>query len=209
MKSRVWWKVSLVGVLFIAIIAVIALKDRAGPPRESETGMAEVPEPAAAPVESASPESAMTGESELAPVSEPSGLPEETISGHKPASETNDAVSNAAMDEGGEGEATPNPPSEVEKPKALPRLVEVGANACLPCKMMQPILAELREEYAGKLQVDFVDVWKHPEKGSEYRVQVIPTQVFFDVDGKEVFRHMGFYPKDEIVAKLKELGFVS
>jgi thioredoxin 1 len=72
--------------------------------------------------------------------------------------------------------------------------------------MMQPVLAGLRKEYAGRLQVDFVDVWKNPAEGDKYGVQIIPTQIFFDSKGKEVFRHQGFYPKEEIVAKFKELG---
>ena len=72
--------------------------------------------------------------------------------------------------------------------------------------MMQPILAELRQEYAGKLQIDFVDVWKHTEQADKYGIQTIPTQVIYDSSGKEVFRHIGFYPKAEIIAKFKELG---
>ncbi len=97
-------------------------------------------------------------------------------------------------------------PPEEPKPTRLPRLVEIGAEKCIPCRMMQPILAELREEYAGKLQVDFVDVWKHPEQADKYGIQTIPTQVIYDSSGKEVFRHIGFWPKDEILAKFKELG---
>jgi len=72
--------------------------------------------------------------------------------------------------------------------------------------MMQPILAELRKEYPGKLQVDFIDVWKDESAGQRYGIQAIPTQIFFDANGKEVFRHVGFYPKAEILAKFKELG---
>jgi thioredoxin 1 len=98
------------------------------------------------------------------------------------------------------------PALEPAKDTLLPRLVEVGAEACIPCQMMQPVLAGLRKEYAGRLQVDFVDVWKNPAEGDKYGVQIIPTQIFFDSKGKEVFRHQGFYPKEEIVAKFKELG---
>jgi len=97
-------------------------------------------------------------------------------------------------------------PAEESKPKRLPRFVEIGAKKCIPCRMMQPILDDLRKEYAGKLQVDFVDVWEHPEQGDKYGIQQIPTQVIYDSSGKEVFRHIGFYPKDEILAKFKELG---
>jgi len=97
-------------------------------------------------------------------------------------------------------------PVEESKPTRLPRFVEIGAEECIPCRMMQPILVELRAEYAGKLQVDFVDVWKHPEQADEYGIRTIPTQVIYDSSGKEVFRHIGFWPKDEILAKFKELG---
>lgn len=95
-----------------------------------------------------------------------------------------------------------------EAAKQLPRFVEVGADSCVPCKMMQPILDELRTQYAGKLQVDFADVWKDPALGDKYQVRSIPTQVIYDADGREVFRHTGFWPKEDIDAKLKELGVV-
>jgi len=90
--------------------------------------------------------------------------------------------------------------------KALPRLLDLGADKCIPCKMMQPVLAELRKEYTGKLQVDFIDVWKNPSAGDKYGIRVIPTQILFDATGKEVFRHTGFYAKDEILARFKEFG---
>ena len=88
----------------------------------------------------------------------------------------------------------------------LPRLLELGSDSCRPCQMMQPVLAELRKEYPGKMQVDFIDVWKDESVGQRYGIQAIPTQIFFDAKGKEVFRHIGFYPKEEILAKFKELG---
>jgi len=102
--------------------------------------------------------------------------------------------------------AKAGPSADPTQSLPLPRLLELGADRCIPCKMMQPILADLRKEYAGKLQVDFVDVWKNPAEADRYGVQIIPTQIFFDSNGKEVFRHLGFFPKEEIVAKFKELG---
>jgi len=88
----------------------------------------------------------------------------------------------------------------------LPRLVDLGADKCIPCKKMAPILKELRAEYAGRATVDFIDVWKNPAPGREYGIRVIPTQIFFDRDGKEVWRHEGFLSKEAIIAKFKELG---
>lgn len=88
----------------------------------------------------------------------------------------------------------------------LPRMLDLGADKCIPCKEMAPILVELRKEYDGKAAIDFIDVWKYPAAAEPYGVRVIPTQIFFDREGKEVWRHEGFLPKAEIVAKLKELG---
>jgi thioredoxin 1 len=93
------------------------------------------------------------------------------------------------------------------EPKKLPRLVDLGADKCIPCKMMAPVLEELKTEYNGKLLVEFIDVWKNPQEGPKYKIRVIPTQIFFDADGKELFRHEGFFPKENILAKWKKFGF--
>ena len=89
----------------------------------------------------------------------------------------------------------------------LPHLVDLGADKCIPCKMMAPILEELRNEYKGKLQVEFIDVWKDRSAGDQYGIRVIPTQIFFDPSGKELFRHVGFISKEDILSKWQELGF--
>ncbi len=88
----------------------------------------------------------------------------------------------------------------------LPRLVDLGADKCVPCKMMMPVLADLKTNYVGRLQVEFIDVWKNPEAGKPYKIKLIPTQIFFDASGKERFRHEGFFGKEDILAKWKELG---
>jgi len=90
--------------------------------------------------------------------------------------------------------------------KKLPRLVDLGADKCIPCKMMAPILEELKKDYAGTLNVEFIDVWKNPEAGREYGIRLIPTQIFYDASGKELFRHEGFFSKEDILAKWRELG---
>jgi thioredoxin 1 len=92
------------------------------------------------------------------------------------------------------------------KTNGLPLLVDLGADKCIPCKMMAPILEELKTMYAGKLQVDFIDVWKNPDEARKSDIRVIPTQIFYDASGKELFRHEGFYSKEEILAKWKEFG---
>ena len=89
----------------------------------------------------------------------------------------------------------------------LPRLVDVGADKCIPCIKMAPILDQLREDFSGKLEVKFVDAWKFRYEAASYNVQMIPTQIFFDADGKEIFRHTGFFGREEILGKWRELGY--
>ncbi|MCE5273096.1 thioredoxin family protein [bacterium] len=89
----------------------------------------------------------------------------------------------------------------------LPRLVDLGADKCVPCRMMAPVLEELRTECRGRLDVVFIDVWKDRGAGEKYGISVIPTQVFFDPEGRELFRHEGFISKADILAKWAELGY--
>ena len=88
----------------------------------------------------------------------------------------------------------------------LPKLLDLGATKCIPCKKMAPILEALKKDYAGKLEVEFIDVWKSEDEAKKYGINLIPTQIFFDATGKELFRHEGFYGRDDILAKWKELG---
>ncbi len=89
----------------------------------------------------------------------------------------------------------------------LPRLLDLGSTSCIPCKLMAPILEQLKQEQSGKVQVDFIDVWENKQAGQQYGINLIPTQIFFDASGKERFRHEGFMSKEDIVAKCRELGF--
>ena len=86
--------------------------------------------------------------------------------------------------------------------------VELGSVNCIPCRMMQPIMKEIEKEYKDQVKVVFHDVWTDEGRpyGVKYRIRVIPTQVFLDKDGKEYFRHEGFFPKDELVKILKKKG---
>ena len=104
--------------------------------------------------------------------------------------------------------------SDTRPPKArsvaaegLPRLVDLGADKCIPCKMMAPILEELKGEYSGRMEVEFIDVWKNKAKASEYGIQMIPTQIFYNESGKELFRRTGFIGKEDILATWKKLGY--
>ena len=105
-------------------------------------------------------------------------------------------------DSGDQASSSADEGTVMSAPKALPRLVDLGSDRCIPCKQMAPIL----EEYEGSLLVEFIDVWKDPEAGKPFGIRVIPTQVFIDASGEERFRHEGFFPKESILSKWEELG---
>jgi len=88
----------------------------------------------------------------------------------------------------------------------LPRLVDIGASVCIPCIMMAPSLEELKKDYAGRLQVEFIDAFQNPDAKKQYDAFFCPTQVFINASGRELFRHTGYYSKKDILAKWKELG---
>lgn len=97
------------------------------------------------------------------------------------------------------------------KPHMLPiegkvTMVDIGAHACIPCKMMTPVIEELSKEYEGRAAIAFIDVWEYREEAAKYGIRSIPTQIFYDAQGNEKFRHVGFMDKKSIVAKLQELG---
>jgi len=90
--------------------------------------------------------------------------------------------------------------------KGMVTMIDLGADRCIPCKMMAPILEKVKKDYEGRALIHFYDVWKDRTPAERYRIRVIPTQIFFDKDGKEVYRHEGFMSEADIVAKLKSLG---
>lgn len=96
--------------------------------------------------------------------------------------------------------------AEALNPATLPLLVDLGRGKCIPCKMMAPILEELKHQYAERFVVDVIDVGENREAATKYGIRVIPTQIFFDASGKERFRHEGFMSKEDILAKWEELG---
>ena len=98
------------------------------------------------------------------------------------------------------------PTKKTEEVKTLPKLIDLGAEKCIPCKMMAPILEELKKEYTGIFDVEFIDVWKKQDAAKGYAIKIIPTQIFHDTAGKELFRHEGFFSKEDILAKWKELN---
>ncbi|MDO8682642.1 MAG: thioredoxin domain-containing protein [Armatimonadota bacterium] len=181
------WKVAIVVLLAVAVVvAAVNLKGGKREAPEPKTAIKIKPTPSV----------------KAPPVAKPSVQPIQPkpapIAKQQPAAEKKTVV--AAKP------ATPVKKPEAKKPKELPMLVDFGADRCMPCQMMAPVLEELAKEYQGKLDVVVIDVDKDQKAGSIYKIDLIPTQIFYDTDGKEVFRHEGFYSKEDILAKFKELG---
>lgn len=108
---------------------------------------------------------------------------------------------------GPDGGAVVAAPARRADSAALPRLWEFGRGTCKPCKAMKAILDPLATEYAGKVDVRIINIDDEPGLTKQFRIMTIPTQVFIGAAGDELFRHIGFYPRDSIVAKFTELGF--
>ena len=87
-----------------------------------------------------------------------------------------------------------------------PVLVDFGANSCLPCRQLRPVLKEISAEYSEKAKILVIDVYKHQNLAREHKVLMLPTLVFFDSKGKETFRNVGIMEKEKIIGKLKEIG---
>jgi len=130
---------------------------------------------------------------------EPQGA-EQVVTTEEPASSAFVPVETAA-----DSSATAEPAAATAA-KSLPRLIDLGSTTCVPCKMMAPILDEMKKTFAGQLEVQFVDVRRDAAAAKQYGIQVIPTQIFFDASGKELFRHQGFFSREDILAKWTELG---
>jgi thioredoxin 1 len=90
--------------------------------------------------------------------------------------------------------------------KGMVTMIDLGAKKCIPCKMMAPILVKMEKVYKGKAAVVFIDVWEHPEQAQRFGIRAIPTQLFFDKNSKEVYRHTGFMSEKAIVEQLDKMG---
>jgi len=90
--------------------------------------------------------------------------------------------------------------------KGVVTMLDLGAKKCIPCKMMAPIMEKLEKAYRGKAKVVFIDVWENREQGPRFKIKAIPTQIFFNEQGKEIYRHVGFLDEKAIVNQLTQMG---
>jgi thioredoxin 1 len=96
--------------------------------------------------------------------------------------------------------------TKVDSVKKKITFIELGSLNCVPCKMMQPVMKKIEETYSETVEVVFYDVWtkEDRDKGAEFGIKIIPTQIFLDENGEEFFRHEGYFPKEEIAKLINE-----
>ena len=101
----------------------------------------------------------------------------------------------------------PPPPGATAVVSTLPKFLDLGTTTCAPCKAMLVVMKELETQFPKKLEVQFINVHENPDALNAYGVSVIPAQIFYTSDGRELFRHTGFISSEDAVAKWKELGY--
>jgi thioredoxin 1 len=197
------WKIAVVVLLIAAVAVTFAMKNR------NDSGDTSGIEQAAAPVQSIpEPPAAEAPSEQERAVEEVSVRAEEPTEGEtqKPAPKPTEPANVRKVQEAPQ---TPVHMAKTEpepKPVKLPKLLDLGADKCIPCKQMEPILEELKKEYAGRLEVVFIDVWKDGKAAQTYGIRSIPTQIFYDAEGNELSRHVGFFSKGDILGRFKEHG---
>jgi len=102
------------------------------------------------------------------------------------------------------GGESPVVSDELAERSNLPVMIELGSHGCKACEAMKPVIAELENDFSDKLEIKFFDVKSNPEIARQYKIRVIPTQIFEDSDGVEVFRHEGYFSKEEILTVFRD-----
>jgi thioredoxin 1 len=100
----------------------------------------------------------------------------------------------------------PEPEKVTERPRELPKMWDFGSENCIPCKTMLGILTPMMKDYEGKVDIRIINVYEDKELTKQFKIVTIPTQVFIDAAGREIFRHIGVYPRDSIEARFREFG---
>ena len=90
--------------------------------------------------------------------------------------------------------------------RGMVTMIDLGAKKCIPCMMMMPIMEKMEKLYKDRAAIHFIDVWENHDQAARFRVRAIPTQIFFDKKGKEVYRHVGFLDEKSIKAQLLKMG---
>jgi thioredoxin 1 len=184
-KPPVWKMIAVAAVVLVAI-AIVLLKPRG----DSVTEPSSVSPPRA---ESMTQKSLSEPAVSVPPASRPEAVTEKRPTNPEPSSPP-------------PPKPEVNPPENPPPQTKLPLLLDIGSTTCIPCKKMAPILQELEEEFEGVVEIEFIDIYKETGAASKYRIIVIPTQIFYDQEGKEFYRHLGFMGKEEILKVFGEMG---
>jgi thioredoxin 1 len=129
-----------------------------------------------------------------------------SVSGCGRATGDQDSAASKGNDKEQKGAVLKTKSLEIDFSKHKAAFLELGSDRCIPCRQMQPIMREIAAAFPEDVLVVFYDVWEDPAPARKYKIQLIPTQIFIDREGKEFFRHVGLYPKEEILKVLEKMG---
>jgi len=129
-----------------------------------------------------------------------------SVSGCGRATGDQDSAASKGNDKEKKGAVLKTKSLEIDFSKHKAAFLELGSDRCIPCRQMQPIMREIAAAFPEDVLVVFYDVWEDPAPARKYKIQLIPTQIFIDREGKEFFRHVGLYPKEEILKVLEKMG---
>jgi len=129
-----------------------------------------------------------------------------SVSGCVRATGDQDSAASKGNDKEQKGAVLKTKSLEIDFSKHKAAFLELGSDRCIPCRQMQPIMREIAAAFPEDVLVVFYDVWEDPAPARKYKIQLIPTQIFIDREGKEFFRHVGLYPKEEILKVLEKMG---
>ncbi|MEJ2671958.1 MAG: thioredoxin family protein [Deltaproteobacteria bacterium] len=92
--------------------------------------------------------------------------------------------------------------------KALPVLLEFGRKGCNICQRSESIVQAVKDQYPGRFEVRRFYINQEQSWFYRYKVAIVPSQVFLDAEGREVYRHAGVFKIDDLIRKLRELKFI-
>jgi len=202
-----WWKILIVLLLVVVVAVVVANKGRETTPEPAQQAQAPADVVPQVDVEEQEPAedaatAADTAEEETAEPAVKEPTPE--VKKAPPAVKQTQKQPEPPKEPDKKAERPK--PAEPKVAKKLPKLLDFGADYCKPCRTMKPILEQIKKDYAGKLDLQIIDVTKNRGAGEKYGFQYIPTQIFYDTNGKEFYRNTGLISRHDILEKFKEHG---
>ncbi|MEN6521767.1 MAG: thioredoxin family protein [Armatimonadota bacterium] len=210
-------KIIVLLLLVIAVVAVVAVKNKKSAEKpqlanlgeqsvEERTSSKEIEAPAEGPAEKLNKEQAKNTDAKMpAEENKPASTPDKSILADQKGVKKPDVKPQSSVANPDKTKTVVSGKPRQQKMRPA-KLIELGSTTCVPCKKMLPLMGELKRDYAGKLEIVTIDIHEDEKAVDKYDINMIPAQIFFDSNGKEIFRHEGFFSKEDIIEAFKSHG---